>query len=81
VLVITHLPQIAAFASTHFRIAKGDHDGRVTTHLDIIEAEDRIDELAQMLDGLPVTDASRANAKSMLARVEALKSSPASQTR
>ncbi len=81
VIVITHLPQIAAFATTHFRIAKSEHDGRVTTHLDVIENDDRIDELAEMLDGRPVTDASRASAESMLARVEALKAAPSLQTR
>jgi DNA repair protein RecN (Recombination protein N) len=81
VIVITHLPQIAAFASTHFRIAKREHDSRVTTHLDVIEADARIDELAEMLDGLPVTEASRANAETMFARVEAVKSSSASRHR
>jgi DNA repair protein RecN (Recombination protein N) len=81
VIVITHLPQIAAFASTHFRIEKGEHEGRVTTHLDVIEADARIDELAEMLDGLPVTQASRANAETMLARVDAVKSSSASRHR
>jgi DNA repair protein RecN (Recombination protein N) len=81
VIVITHLPQIAAFASTHFRIEKGEHEGRVTTHLDVIEADARIDELAEMLDGLPVTEASRANAETMLARVDAVKSSSASRHR
>jgi DNA repair protein RecN (Recombination protein N) len=74
VIVISHLAQIAAFASTHFRIAKSERQGRVTTEIDAIDAEDRLDELAAMLDGLPVTAASRANAETMLARVDALKS-------
>ena len=81
VIVISHLAQIAAFASTHFRISKSVRDGRVMTELNIIEADDRLDELAAMLDGLPVTAASRVNAETMLARVEALKSSTATSRR
>jgi DNA repair protein RecN (Recombination protein N) len=81
VIVISHLAQIAAFASTHFRISKDEHDGRVTTHLDVIEADERIDELAAMLDGLPVTDASRANARTMLARVDSVKAAATASRR
>ncbi|MEA2585140.1 MAG: repair protein RecN, partial [Thermomicrobiales bacterium] len=69
VLVITHLPQIAAFGTAHFRIAKGERDGRTVTQVRQIADDDRIDELAAMLDGEPVTQASRANARQMLRRV------------
>lgn len=71
VLVITHLPQIAAFASAHFRITKGEESGRTVSRVRQIADEERIDELAAMLDGEPVTEASRANAREMLRRVEA----------
>ncbi len=71
VLVITHLPQIAAFASAHFRITKGEEDGRTVSRVRQIADEERINELAAMLDGEPVTEASRANAREMLRRVEA----------
>jgi DNA repair protein RecN (Recombination protein N) len=70
VLVITHLPQIAAFGSAHFRIAKAERDGRTVSQVRQIADGDRIDELAAMLDGEPVTEASRANARQMLQRVE-----------
>jgi DNA repair protein RecN (Recombination protein N) len=70
VLVITHLPQIAAFGAAHYRIAKSERDGRIISRVHQIADEERIDELAAMLDGEPVTDASRANARQMLARVE-----------
>jgi DNA repair protein RecN (Recombination protein N) len=70
VLVITHLAQIAAFASAHFRIAKREHDGRVVSRVHQIADAERIDELAAMLDGEPVTDPARANARQMLKRVE-----------
>lgn len=77
VLVITHLPQIAAFASVHFRIGKGERDGRIVSHVETVDGDERIDELAAMLDGLPVTAASRANAEAMLDRVTTWKASAA----
>ncbi|MDP9363447.1 MAG: DNA repair protein RecN [Chloroflexota bacterium] len=73
VLVITHLPQIAAFAEAHFRIAKGERDGRVVSRVEPIEDEQRVDELAAMLDGLPVTEAARGSAREMMERVEGWK--------
>jgi DNA repair protein RecN (Recombination protein N) len=69
VLVISHLPQIAAFADAHFRIRKGERDGRVVSVVDPLDDAGRVEELAEMLDGLPVTNASRANAVEMLDRV------------
>ena len=73
VLVITHLPQIAAFAETHFRIAKEERDGRVVSRVETIDEEARIDELAAMLDGFPLTEAARASAREMRDRVAAWK--------
>lgn len=70
VVVISHLPQIAAFAESHYRITKVEQDGRTETRVDLIDDESRLDELAAMLDGLPVTAASRVNAREMLARIE-----------
>lgn len=75
VIVITHLPQIAAFGETHFRISKADVGGRVVSRVETIADADRIDELAAMLDGLPVTEAARLNARSMLDRVDGWKAS------
>ncbi|CAA9541394.1 MAG: DNA repair protein RecN [uncultured Thermomicrobiales bacterium] len=79
VLVITHLPQIAAFANAHFRIAKGERAGRVVSDVAAIADDDRVDELAAMLDGLPVTDAARANARAMLDRVGTWKATHATR--
>ena len=73
VLVISHLPQIAAFAEAHFRITKHEVNGTVETRVTRLSEEERIDELAAMLDGLPVTPESRANAEAMLERVRDLK--------
>ena len=69
VIVISHLPQIAAFAGAHYRITKLEHDGRTETRVDLLNDAERIDELAAMLDGQPVTVASRENARVMLERV------------
>ncbi|MGH2557437.1 MAG: DNA repair protein RecN [Thermomicrobiales bacterium] len=71
VIVITHLAQIAAFAGTHFRISKGERAGRVITDVDAVSNRERVDEVAAMLDGLPVTAASQANAEALLGRVTA----------
>ncbi|MGN6032680.1 MAG: DNA repair protein RecN, partial [Thermomicrobiales bacterium] len=68
VIVITHLPQIAAFANQHLRIAKQDRNGRVVSTVIEIHDDERLDELAAMLDGTPVTAASRASAEEMVRR-------------
>jgi DNA repair protein RecN (Recombination protein N) len=65
VLCITHLPQIAAYADTHFRIEKAiDHD-RTTTSVTRLDERTRVEELGRMLGG-SVTDAIRASAREML---------------
>lgn len=76
VIVISHLPQIAAFADAHFRITKEDHEGVAETRVTRLSEDERIDELAAMLDGLPVTPESRANAAAMLERVKQAKAHP-----
>jgi DNA repair protein RecN (Recombination protein N) len=53
VLVVTHLPQIAAHADAHFRIAKRERDGRTVTEIERLDREGRIVELAAMLGGAP----------------------------
>jgi DNA repair protein RecN (Recombination protein N) len=73
VLCISHLPQIAAFADSHFRIAKHELDERTVSSVARIDGEERVDEIAAMLDGVPLTDASRANARAMLERTIAWK--------
>jgi DNA repair protein RecN (Recombination protein N) len=73
VLVISHLPQVAAFAESHYKITKLDRDGRTETRVDLLEVDERLDELAAMLDGQPPTPESRENARAMLERIEAWK--------
>jgi len=55
VLVVTHLPQIAAHADAHFRIAKRERDGRTVTEIERLDREGRIVEIAAMLGGAPAT--------------------------
>jgi DNA repair protein RecN (Recombination protein N) len=55
VLVVTHLPQIAAHADAHFRIAKRERDGRTITEIERLDREGRIVELAAMLGGSAAT--------------------------
>jgi DNA repair protein RecN (Recombination protein N) len=67
VLCITHLPQIAAYADTHFRIEKRVESGRTRTTVDRLAEGARIDEIGRMLGGEAVTDGIRASAREMLA--------------
>lgn len=69
VIVISHLAQIAAFADKHFRIVKQEQDGRVVSEVEELDPLSREDELAAMLDGIPSTPESLANARAMLQRV------------
>jgi DNA repair protein RecN (Recombination protein N) len=69
VIVITHLPQIAAFAESHLRITKAESGGRSVSNVVQVHGEDRVDEIAAMLDGVPVTNAARENARQMIDRI------------
>ena len=65
VLVITHLPQIAARADHHVRVAKATRSGIATSDLATLHGEDRVLELARML-GDPENEAARRLALSLL---------------
>ena len=66
VLCITHLPQIAAFADTHFQIDKRVERGRTKTTVTRLAPEGRVDELARMLGGEAITDGLKRSAREML---------------
>ncbi len=66
VLAITHLPQIAAKGSAHYFVYKEDKGERTLTHIQKLEREQRITELAHMLSGSIVTEAARENARQLL---------------
>lgn len=65
VICITHLPQIAAMADTHFEIVKSADDGRTKTTLKKLSEEEIPTELARMLGGAEITDSVMANAREM----------------
>jgi DNA repair protein RecN (Recombination protein N) len=68
VIVVTHLPQIAAQAERHFAITKSDKDSRTISEVRELDNRQRIEELAAMIDGLPLTDHAIASATDMLER-------------
>ena len=72
VITITHLPQIAAKGVHHYRVYKDDSGEQTQTHIQRLNTEERLDELAQMLSGKNVTDAALLNARELLANGKAL---------
>jgi len=66
VLCITHLPQIAAYADTHFAIEKRIEGGRTLTSVRRLDRRARVEELARMLGGAEVTEAIRRSAREMI---------------
>ncbi len=67
VIAISHLPQIAGRANCHFRIEKVEESGRVVTRLRLLEAEQRVAEIARLLAGEQVGPSALANARELLA--------------
>ena len=49
VVVVTHLPQLAGYGDAHFHVSKGVEEGRTTTHIDDLDLQGRVRELAAML--------------------------------
>ena len=66
VLCVTHLPQIAAFADQHYLIEKKTAAGRTKTSVRRIENKERTEEVARMLSGAKLTEASLRNAEQMI---------------
>ena len=68
VISITHLPQIAALGSTHYKVYKDETAQGTTTHMLMLNDEERVREIAQMLSGSDVSEAAIQNAKELLKR-------------
>ena len=66
IICITHLPQIAAKADTHFMIEKHEKDGRTVTEINEVSGDAHVDEIARLLGSENITDAVRANAVDLL---------------
>jgi DNA repair protein RecN (Recombination protein N) len=70
VLCVTHLPQIAAYADAHYRIAKRERDGRTVTEITALDRAGREVELGQMIGGPDGGEAAIASARELLDRAE-----------
>lgn len=66
VIVITHLPQVAAKGDTHYKVLKFDHADQTRTDITRLTLDQRIAEIAEMLSGKPPTEAALSNARDLL---------------
>ena len=66
VISITHLPQIAAKGTTHYKVYKEETTKGTSSHMAMLSSDERIQEIAQMLSGSNVTEAAIENAKTLL---------------
>lgn len=71
VIVVTHLPQVAAYADTHLHVAKEVSDAEVSSGVEVLSDDRRIEELARMLAGMEDTATGRAHAAELLATAQA----------
>lgn len=67
VLVVTHLPQVAAYADAQVRVAKHTDDATTVSEVAVLDHEERVVELSRMLSGQPDSDAARRHAAELLA--------------
>lgn len=75
VLVVTHLPQVAAFADRHVVVAKTDSGQVTSTEIDLVDGESRLRELSRMLGGLADSALGHDHAEELLATAAAAKAS------
>ena len=73
VLCVTHLPQIAAMADTHFSVEKGERDGRTYTAVERLDKTRRREELARLTGGAHITSAMLESAGELLEAAETYK--------
>ena len=66
VISITHLPQIAALGSVHYKVEKNETSSGTTSKMRQLDADERVREIAQMLSGSDVSEAAIQNAKELL---------------
>ncbi len=68
VLCVTHLPQVASQANFHFQVVKeAAAGGKTVSHIDVLDAKGRVEEVARMLGGLEITATTRKHARELLA--------------
>ncbi|CAM5779492.1 DNA repair protein RecN [Castellaniella caeni] len=66
VLCVTHLPQVASCAGHHFQVSKKTRAHKTLSSIQALDADARVQEIARMLGGLKITDATRDHAREML---------------
>jgi len=66
VISITHLPQIAAMGTTHYKVEKHDEGEQTVSHMRMLTDEERVHEIAQMLSGSSISEAAISNARELL---------------
>lgn len=66
VISITHLPQIAARGSAHYKVYKRDNDTETNSHISRLSPQERVEEIAHMLSGSLLTEAALNNARELL---------------
>lgn len=66
VICITHLPQIAALGTSHFRVYKEEDAAGTHSHIADLSPNERVNEIANMLSGAEITEAAISNAKALL---------------
>ncbi len=66
VISITHLPQIAAMGTTHYKVSKEETPEGTVSHMRLLSQAERVDEIAQMLSGSSISQAAIDNARTLL---------------
>lgn len=65
-IAITHLPQVASKGMNHILVKKSDVKGRTETSFQILDTEERIEEIAKLMSGSTVNEAALLNAKNLM---------------
>ena len=66
VISITHLPQVAALGSRHYKVCKEEGEGGTRTYIRQLDTEERVREIAQMMSGEQLTEAAIDTARNLI---------------
>ena len=66
IICITHLPQIAAFGQTNYRISKSSDDSATYTSVDLLDEEEKVREIARLTGGMNITEKTLENARELI---------------
>src|SRR3546814_8261469 len=72
VLVVTHLPQVAAFAHSHVRVIKETGEDRTVAHIEVLDESARVVELSRMLSGQPDSSTARDRSEEHTSELQSL---------